>query len=217
MPPSTKGLNHASKILTTQKQKDNVSSPFSQKTSQIFPTQMIRNPVSKRCTEKTSKAVCHPPDYCPNYTRISNGPRVLMLPHLWWSISVKTLTMTTKRSVFFWGQVSGKLQNHRNSSKREKWLLKKHYLSPPPPMSICLNIKQTGLTHNHQGNWKSLLSSLLASVFTYDSSSSKNHARKAKQHGVLNSQIWSSPPGEAAEFGYRSHNPPLLKGWFELL
>lgn len=74
MPPSTKALNNASKILTTQKQKDNGSSPLSQKTSQTFPTQRIRNAVTKCCTEKTAKVVCHPPDYCPNYTRISNGP-----------------------------------------------------------------------------------------------------------------------------------------------
>lgn len=178
---------------------------------------MIRNPVSKRCTEKTSKAVCHPPDYCPNYTRISNGPRVLMLPHRWWSISVKTLIMTTKRSVFFEDKFLENFRITETVQKEKNDCLKNITCPPPPPMSICLNIKQTGLTHNHQGNWKSLLSSLLASVFTYDSSSSKNHARKAKQHGVLNSQIWSSPPGEAAEFGYRSHNPPLLKARFELL
>lgn len=188
MPPSTKALNHASKILTTQKQKDNGSSPLSQKTSQRFPTQRIRNAVTKCCTEKTAKVVCHPPDYCPNYTRISNGPSADAS-----SPVVKYFSKNTyhdyKKGCVFWGKVAGKLQNRRNSSERKKWLLKKHYLSPHP-MSIYLNIKQTGLTHNHQGNWKSLLSSLLVSVFAYDPSIGKNHARKAQQHGVLNSQIW---------------------------
>lgn len=90
--------------------------------------------------------------------------RVLMLPHLWWSISVKTLLMTTKSAVFFENKL---LENFRitETVQRERNGCLKN-ISCPPKMSIHLNIIQTGLTHTNQGNWKFLLSSLMVSIFT---------------------------------------------------